>query len=191
MFTLACIVPVAILVLFSMWIFVADRQLREIEKLLERSLELQAKSLVVLTKIYQELVATPPTNEVHHFVITQIPNPEGDTTMPIQAPVIGIVAGATGTFLFTPVEADGTAIALPAGIIPTAVSSDPVNAPVVVAADGLSASITTLPTAPTGTTFTLTVSAVLADGTTPTGSTPVPFLAAGGVVAAFVITQTS
>lgn len=112
--------------------------------------------------------------------------------MPVQEPVIGIAAGATGTFLSTPVDAAGNATTLPAGIVPTWTSSDPTNAPVVASADGLTVSVTVPATAPVGTTFTLSVTATLADGTTPTGTTPVPFLpAVTTVVSSFVITQAS
>lgn len=116
--------------------------------------------------------------------------------MPTQAPVVGIKIGATGTFLATPVDAQGNVVVLPAGIIPTWTSTDLTNAPVVAAADGLTATDTVPSTAPptlVGTSFTLSVSAILADGTVGTGTTPVPFLAATtvGPFAGFVITQTS
>lgn len=181
------IVAILICIILTMWIFSGEHhRLREIEKLLERSVCLQLESLAVLQQIAQRLAP-----EVKGFRITQLIY-EGDSPMPTQAPVIGIVAGATGSFLATPVDANGVALALPAGIIPVWVSSDPVNAPVVASADGLTATITTLATAPAGTTFTLSLSATLADGTVPAGTTPVPFLAAvPDVVASFVITQTA
>lgn len=116
--------------------------------------------------------------------------------MPVQSPVVGIVIGATGSFLATPVDAAGNVVTLPAGIVPTWTSSDLTNAPVVAAVDGLTATDAVPASAPAtlvGTTFALSVSATLADGTTGTGTVSVPFLASTtvGPFAGFVITQIS
>lgn len=112
--------------------------------------------------------------------------------MPTQSPVTGIVVGATGTFLATPVDASGNAVTLPAGIIPTWTSSDVTNAPVVPSADGLTVSVTTLASAPVGGSFTLSLTATLATGAVVTGTVNVPFLAAStGIPTNFVITQVS
>ena len=99
----------------------------------------------------------------------------------------GIAPGSTGTFDAGPVNADGVPAALPAGVIPQWSSSDSVNAPVIAAADGLSATVTPPASAPTGVQFTLSVTATLPDGTTPSGSAAVPLLVAE--VTAFVISQ--
>lgn len=112
--------------------------------------------------------------------------------MPTQQPVIGIKAGSTGVFTATGVDSTGAAQTLPTGVIPQWGSSDTVNAPVTASVDGLTVSVIVLATAPVGTTFQLSVIATLADGTTPTGSTAVPFLAGTPAqVVSFVITQAS
>lgn len=116
--------------------------------------------------------------------------------MPSQAPVAGIKIGSTGTFVAIPIDAQGNAVTLPAGTIPVWTSSDTTNAPVIPSTDGLTATDTVPSTAPTtlvGTNFTLSVSATLADGTSGSGTTPVPFLAATatGAFAGFVIQQQS
>lgn len=175
-----------------MWPFHLNRRLKKIERLVERSVVLQGESLEVLKCIANKL---PSRSAFAGFVITQLTT-EGEFDMPTQAPVVGIKIGATGIFLATPVDAQGNVVVLPAGIVPTWTSTDLTNAPVVASADGLTATDTVPSTAPptlVGTTFTLSVSATLADGTVGTGSTPVPFLAATtvGPFAGFVITQTS
>jgi hypothetical protein len=174
-----------------MWPFYLHRSLKKIERLLERSVALQDESLKVLECIESKL---PPKPVFAGFVITQLK--EGEFDMPAQEPVVGIKIGATGTFLATPVDAQGNVVTLPAGIVPTWTSTDTLNAPVVAATDGLTATDTvpsTTSAALVGTNFTLSVTATLADGTAGSGTTPVPFLASGvvGPFAGFVITQTS
>lgn len=159
-----------------MWIF-HSHQLERIERLLEHE-------VMLLKQIRDRL----DSGKIDHFNIIQT----GDSVMPTQQPVIGIVAGATGTFSAIPADAQDNQVALPAGIVPTWTSSDTTNAPVVASADGLSVTITVPADAPVGTEFTLSVQATLEDGTVPTGSTTVPFLAsAPSVVAKFVIVQNS
>jgi len=167
-----------------MWPFHRHRRLKNIERLVERSVALQCESLFVLKRIEDKLGPKP---EVRSFIITQ--RTEGETNMADQQPVKGIVPGTSATFDATPQDAAGNTITEPVGTVPTWISSDPVNAPVVASTDGLSASITASPTAPLNTTFTLSVSLTNADGTVANGSTPVPFIAASVVVASFVITQ--
>lgn len=157
-----------------MWIFSAHHHDR-IEHLLEEQNCLLREILYVLKP------------HATRFVITQI-----GEIMPTQSPVTGIVVGATGTFLATPVDASGNAVTLPAGIIPTWTSSDVTNAPVVPSADGLTVSVTTLASAPVGGSFTLSLTATLATGAVVTGTVNVPFLAAStGIPTNFVITQVS
>ena len=103
-----------------------------------------------------------------------------------QGTLKGIAPGGIGAFAVTPVDSNGNPSALPSGIVPAWTSSDPTNAPVVASSDGLSATVQTT-AAYTG--CTLTVTATLADGTTPTGTAPVPVLSLE--VASFVLTQTS
>jgi hypothetical protein len=92
---------------------------------------------------------------------------------------IGIAPGKLGKF----------AAQLDTGVVPAWVSSDPTNAPVIPSADGMNASVAVIPTAPAGTPFTLTVSALIADGTNPSGTLSVPVLALA--VTSFIITQTN
>ena len=129
---------------------------------------------------------------VVRFEITQLEDGKMKVTKfkTVITSLIGIAPGATGTFVAIPVDANGNQDMLPAGIIPTWVSSDPTNAPVVPSADGLSASVSLSPSATPGTPFTLTVSAPLPDGSTPTsGPESIPVLSLE--VKSFVLNQTS
>jgi hypothetical protein len=101
---------------------------------------------------------------------------------------IGIAPGKLGKFAAQPVNAQGPT-QLDTGVVPAWVSSDPTNAPVIPSADGMNASVAVIPTAPAGTPFTLTVSALIADGTNPSGTLSVPVLALA--VTSFIITQTN
>lgn len=86
--------------------------------------------------------------------------------------IVGIKSGATGVFVASTTPAGAV---LPAGVVPSWVSSDPSSAPVVQTADGLGASVSVLASA-TITSFDLTISATLPDGTTPTRTVSVPVL---------------
>ena len=103
-----------------------------------------------------------------------------------QGTLKGITPGGLGTFAVTPVDTAGNPATLPSSIIPAWTSSDPTNAPVASAADGLSATVQTTG-AYTG--CTLSVAALLSDGSTPSGTAPVPVLAVE--VASFILTQTA
>jgi hypothetical protein len=132
----------------------------------------EEKSLIALGKILSALTAGP------QVVSGKISQKQGVTSMAIK----GILPGATGTFVvswFDGPSGTGLAGALPTGVMPVYVSSDPVNLPVVVSASD-----------PTGNTFTVlvpaaalpgsptvTAMATLADGTTPsTGAVVIPIL---------------
>src|SRR5882672_6633223 len=88
------------------------------------------------------------------FIIRQI----GESPMPIQGPVTGIVVGATGVFLATPVDANGNQVPLPAVSAPPVWSADTTNVNVTSSADGLTGTVST-PADPNlaGTTFNLTI----------------------------------
>lgn len=112
--------------------------------------------------------------------------------MPVQGPVTGIVVGATGVFLATPVDANGNQVPLPAVSAPPAWSADTTNVNVTSSADGLTGTVNTAgDPALAGTTFNLTIT-VTVDGVVITNTIPVPFLpATTGTFTGFVITQTS
>lgn len=99
----------------------------------------------------------------------------------------GITIGSTGTFVAKPVDKNGNAAALPAGIVPVWAASDPAVA-IAPSVDGLTA-VVTVPASDTNQSFTLTAKATLPDATTPTGTLIVPLLALE--VTAFVISQTA
>lgn len=103
------------------------------------------------------------------------------------ADIIGIAPGASATFDAVPLDKNGSNDSLPAGIVPVWTSSDTVNAPVVAAADGMSATVAVAASAPAGVAFTLSVSATLTDGTVPAGTASVPVFALE--VASFKIVQ--
>lgn len=107
----------------------------------------------------------------------------------------GILAGQTGTFVaswFDGPNGTGAPGALPSGVVPVWTSSDPTNAPVVVASSdptGNTATVTVPTGGPSSGSFTLTATATLADGTTPSASATVPYLTPE--VESGVINQTS
>src|SRR6185312_9819939 len=144
---------------------------------LDRLLQIEQEQLEILRKIEHDL--NPRT--ITHFRINQ------ENKMAI----IGIIPGDTGTFTATPLNKEGATVTLPSGTVPVWTSSDTTNAPVVAAADGLSATITvpaSYAPAP-GTTFNLTVA--MPDGTAST-TVPVPFdaVAVDNTVASFGVNQT-
>ena len=100
-------------------------------------------------------------------------------------PINGIKPGATGTFAETPLPSGTT---LPAGVIPAWSVSDPTQASVTASADGTSA-VCAVPTSATAASFTLTVTAKLPDGTTPSGNATVSILQPE--VTGFEINQTA
>jgi hypothetical protein len=75
--------------------------------------------------------------------------------------------GNTLVFTATPTPAGAV---LPAGVVPTWTSSDPTNAPVTADPTGLIGTVVLSSSITVGESVTLTVSATLPDGTTPTGS---------------------
>lgn len=87
--------------------------------------------------------------------------------------ITGIVPGATGTFVERPLPAGSVQ---PTGVIAAWTSSDPTNAPVTVAADGITASVAIQNPTPI-TSFTLTASKTLPDGSVVTsGPVTIPIL---------------
>jgi hypothetical protein len=145
---------------------------------------LTVASVMALLRIFAK---RPP--RVCSFSIKQIREPRKGRGYITMAELKGITQGATATFVATPQDKNGDPITLPAGIVPTWTSSDPTGAPVTADADGLTATVTVSDAATAGSTFTLSVSAALANGTTPTGEADVPVLAVEAEVASFVITQ--
>jgi hypothetical protein len=97
--------------------------------------------------------------------------------------------GATLVFTATPTPAGSV---LPAGVVPTWTSSDPTNAPVNADPTGLIGTVVLASGIAVGESVTLTITATLPDGTTPTGSTTFTVGAAPPVeVSGFTIVQTS
>jgi len=92
---------------------------------------------------------------------------------------VGVAPGKTGQFQFNYLDANGNAVNPPAGIIPQWVSSEP-TAPVVAAADGLTASVT-VDAKSTITNFLLTCGSLLADGKQLQATLTVPVAASGPV----------
>lgn len=129
----------------------------------------------------ERLLERNEDRRVERFEIAQ----EGSTM------ILGIVPGQTGTFNFTPLNKAGVAVSLN-GQVPTASTSDTTSAPIVVAPDGLSATIAVPSTfAPSpGQSFTLTVA--MPDGSAST-SVAVPYdaIPVDNTVASFGINQTS
>lgn len=124
------------------------------------------------------------------FIIRQI----GESPMPTQEPVIGIPVGGTGTFLGTPVDSSGNAVALPAGILATW-SSTSQSVTLTVSADTLT--VTAAASSTIDTTiepnFTLSINALLADGTPVSGRVTMALIPAtpSAPPSSFVITQLS
>ena len=100
----------------------------------------------------------------------------------------GIMVGGTGTFAAKPVDRNGNATPLPAGIVPLWKASDP-NITIAPSPLGLSATVGVPLNFTPGQSFTLSVMATLPDATTPGGTLLVPLLAVE--VAAFVISQSA
>lgn len=144
------------------------------------------EDVVTLLKQIRDSLRPP---KCFYFIIKQI----GESPMPVQGPVTGIVVGQTGTFLATPVDASGNAVTVPAGTVPTWRSSQ-AGAVATASADGLTVTVVTdasvdIATTPT---FELTVTAIAPNGIPATGTVTVPFLPASTEpFSSFVITQTS
>jgi hypothetical protein len=100
------------------------------------------------------------SRDVTGFTIQQ----QGDSGMPLTAPD----PGATLVFTATPTPAGS---ALPSGVVPTWTSSDPTNAPVTADSTGLIGTVILSTAITVGESVTLTITATLPDGTTPSGST--------------------
>jgi hypothetical protein len=148
-------------------------------------LEEERHQTALLEKILTALglLLAAEQHAVAGFVIMQL-NLEGE-----EMPILGIAPGATGQFSAQPVDKNQNNDALPAGVVPVWTSSDTVNTTVTPTADGLGAAVAVSASAPPGTPFTLSISATLPDGTTPTGTASVPVFALE--VASFVINQTA
>ncbi len=118
-------------------------------------------------------------NRTAHFKVTQ------ENSMAI----LGIIPGATGVFVASPLNAAGAPVALPLSTVPVWTSSDPL-AVATATADGLGCSVVVDPTAPQTGSFVLTVA--MADGSASTPVT-VPFDAkpVDNTVASFGVSQTS
>lgn len=97
----------------------------------------------------------------------------------------GVTAGGTGNFAATP---EPTGSVVPAGVVPVWASSDETTA-TVASPNSDPTGLTTVLTGIKSGSITLTVTATLADGSTPTGSTVVPITA--GEVKSFTIDQTA
>jgi len=97
--------------------------------------------------------------------------------------------GATLVFTATPTPAGAV---LPAGVIPTWTSSDPTNAPVTADPTGLIGTVVLATGITVGESVTLTITATLPDGTTPSGTTSFTVGATPPVeVTGFTIVQTT
>lgn len=108
--------------------------------------------------------------------------------MPIQEPVAGIPVAGTKSFTAIAVDAQGNAVSLVAGIVPTW-SKDTTDENMTVSTDGFTATVSaTSNPATAGTTFGLSVSATF-DSTTIARSIEVPIYATGPV--GFVIVENS
>jgi hypothetical protein len=107
-----------------------------------------------------------PPPDVTGFTIQQTgASPMGTTpTPPVLAPPD---PGSTLVFTATPTPAGAV---LPVGVIPVWTSSDPTNASVSADPTGLIGTVVLSSAIPVGESVTLTVTATLPDGTTPTGS---------------------
>lgn len=101
---------------------------------------------------------------------------------------IGIVVGGNGNFQATPLDINGVATTLPAGVIPVWTSSNPAVATVATPdPTGLTCILTGVSTG----TVTLQITATLPGGGTPSGEVSVPVTAGQTVVVSFGIVQTS
>jgi hypothetical protein len=136
-----------------------NRETKEVQLLAWILAELKLQTRL-LHKINDSiLLLLPEPAEVDGFTITQT----GDSSMPLTAPDPG------NTLVFTATPTPAGAV-LPAGVVPTWTSSDPTLAPVTVDPTGLIGTVVLDPSIPVGESVTLTVTATLPDGTTPTGS---------------------
>lgn len=98
---------------------------------------------------------------------------------PNQGPLLGVPAGGSATFSATYFNPDGSQGTLPAGIVAVWKPLDPsigTITPDPTDPTGLTVGVSLLASAPVGTTVSLQVGAVLADGTTPVGSADLPVL---------------
>lgn len=111
-----------------------------------------------LGKMFEYLVH----KEIHYFHIVQL----GDSMA-----ISGVQPGLTGTFAATPQPVGAV---LPSGVVPVWTVDNPLVT-LTPAADGLTV-IAALDASITGDTFNLTVTATLADGSTPSGTVAVPIL---------------
>jgi hypothetical protein len=125
------------------------------ERLLDKMIRLQEETLHVLHKIEREISRS--TTVPSTYVVTQ---------ENISMAITGIIPGATGTFVATPLDASGIPITVALTVVPVWTSSDPL-AVATASADGLSVSVVVDATAPQGGSFVLTIA-------NPDGSASVP-----------------
>jgi hypothetical protein len=146
----------------------AEELLAEILVRLEKcdTCELLHQILCQLKLINQTLLLLVPSPaEVDGFTVTQTGATMG--TPPVPPVLVQPDPGATLQFTATPTPAGAT---LPAGVVPTWTSSDTTNVTITTDPTGLIASVVLGSAIPVGESVTLTVTATLPDGTTPTGS---------------------
>lgn len=141
-------------------------------------------SLALLSAILYQLVCmrhehNNDNRTITHFRITQEPH----------MAITGILPGATGVFVATPLNAAGVPVALPLPTVPVWTSSDPL-AVVTATADGLGASVAVDPSAPQGGSFVLTVAQADGSASTPT-TVPYDTVPVDNTVASFGVSQIS
>jgi hypothetical protein len=134
-----------------------SRTEREEIRLLRALLEVERENNHLLRQIYHKI--SPPVPEVSGFLIQQT----GDSTMAFEAPD----PGNTLQFTATPTPAGSV---LPTGVVPTWTSSDTTNVTITTDPTGLIATVVLGTAIPVGESVTLTITATLPDGTTPSGS---------------------
>ena len=101
--------------------------------------------------------------------------------------ILGIIPGATGVFVATPLNAAGNPVTLPLTTVPVWTSSDPL-AIVLATPDGLGCSVAVSASAPLGGSFNLIITdgAIVTTTVVPYDSKPVD-----NTVASFGVSQTS
>jgi hypothetical protein len=168
----------------------------------DRDLNRETKEVQLLTWILAELkLQTHLLREINCNVIALLPEPAevdgftiqqtGDSPMGTTPPVVLTPPdpGATLQFTATPTPAGAV---LPSGVVPTWVSSDTTNVTITTDPTGLIATVVLGAAIPVGESVTLTITATLPDGTTPTGSATFTVGAAPPVeVSGFTVIQTA
>jgi len=108
---------------------------------------------------------------------------------PVQGLLPGLAPGKTGTLTATLYDGTGALTKLPEGVVPTWTSSDNDNAPLEVAADGLSAKVTVPATDTKALPATITITAKLPSGAEATGTCLLPLLYVAPQTFSFIIAQ--